>query len=423
MKQVVTFIMSVVTLLSCADTQEVGKPYCGWKEGEMDIHHIYTGRGESSLLILPDATSLLVDIGDWDPDYYDKMSKALPNSSRRAGEWVARYVERVNPRGKVIDYLMISHFHEDHMGDCSNPVEKTKDRDPNYLITGVTHAGEYLSFNKIIDRAWPDYTYPLPIIEVEEDVNNYRAFLDWKLKQKETKVERFVVGKSDQVRLLYDNKKYGKIFKVQNLVANGDVWTGKGENYISCYDLHPDNKTGVQNENTKSIGICVSYGPFRYFTAGDLSGKLKDADGKEFEIDEVATRICGQVDVCKANHHAYLDAMTEGFLKQIDAQAYIIQVWDYLHLQPSIIERMVSTHTNDKKKSLVFPTYIPSPSLLDAHAGEPWMSSVCKETGHVVVKVFDNGKQYKIYVLSADDETQIVKATYGPYAAGDNNKR
>ena len=36
--------------VSC-ETSEVGKVYQGWKEGEVDIHHIYTGRGESSFLI------------------------------------------------------------------------------------------------------------------------------------------------------------------------------------------------------------------------------------------------------------------------------------------------------------------------------------------------------------------------------------
>lgn len=33
---------------------EVGRPLPPWSEGELDIHYINTGRGEASLLILPD---------------------------------------------------------------------------------------------------------------------------------------------------------------------------------------------------------------------------------------------------------------------------------------------------------------------------------------------------------------------------------
>ncbi len=34
-----------------------------WKPGILDIHHINTGRGNSSLAICPDGTSILIDAG------------------------------------------------------------------------------------------------------------------------------------------------------------------------------------------------------------------------------------------------------------------------------------------------------------------------------------------------------------------------
>ena len=61
--------MLLFFFLSCSSlNNETGKSYKGWKKGELDIHHIYTGRGESSFFILPDGTTLLIDAGDWDPD-------------------------------------------------------------------------------------------------------------------------------------------------------------------------------------------------------------------------------------------------------------------------------------------------------------------------------------------------------------------
>ncbi|MBR6435752.1 MAG: MBL fold metallo-hydrolase, partial [Thermoguttaceae bacterium] len=100
-----------------SDSPEIGKPYAGWKEGDLDLHFIYTGRSESCYHIFPDGTSILVDTGDFtglDP------IPALPNNTKRAGEWVARYIKRVNPAGDHVDYMMCSHFHDDHCGGNDN---------------------------------------------------------------------------------------------------------------------------------------------------------------------------------------------------------------------------------------------------------------------------------------------------------------
>src|SRR5690606_8392419 len=39
----------------------IGKVLPDWEEGYLDIHAINTGRGESTLLIFPDGTTMLVD--------------------------------------------------------------------------------------------------------------------------------------------------------------------------------------------------------------------------------------------------------------------------------------------------------------------------------------------------------------------------
>ena len=164
-------LLSCLFLLSCNPTDKVGEPYRGWKSGELDIHHIYTGRGEASFLILPDATTMLIDVGDHDPtvEQYALMTEALPDRQRRAGEYVARYVERVNPEGKSVDYLMLSHFHNDHMGTAAEPATMTTDRNPNYYLTGIAEPGEFLRFDMLYDRGYPDYNYPFPINDKHVD--------------------------------------------------------------------------------------------------------------------------------------------------------------------------------------------------------------------------------------------------------------
>lgn len=139
-------LLACALLASCSQSEKVGDVYGGWKEGEMDIHHIYTGRGESSFLIFPDATTMLIDVGDHDPtfDKYPLMAEPMPDRERRAGEYVARYVERVNPASTEVDYLMLSHYHNDHMGDATLPAAMTERRAPNYRLVGIAEAGEYL---------------------------------------------------------------------------------------------------------------------------------------------------------------------------------------------------------------------------------------------------------------------------------------
>ena len=55
---------------------EVGKPWRGWKEGEFQIHFIYTGVAESMFLIFPDGTTMLLDCGDFDA--LARGEKAVP---------------------------------------------------------------------------------------------------------------------------------------------------------------------------------------------------------------------------------------------------------------------------------------------------------------------------------------------------------
>jgi hypothetical protein len=161
----------------------------------------------------------------------------------------------------------------------------------------------------------------------------------------------------------------------------------------------------------------ITYGPFRYYTAGDLSCDLLDEQGNPVNLEEQIARVCGPVDVCKANHHAYKDAMTEGFVKNIRASAYIVPVWDYLHIQQNTMANMASRELYPGNR-MIFPTAFPE-VIRQAYSGEPWMASVCEKTGHVVVKVSGQGRMYK-YVLSAQDEERMVEGVYGDFETGAN---
>src|SRR5579871_588538 len=111
---------------SALHEEVAGSPLSPWREGQLDLHHINTGRGNSTLAVMPDGTSLLIDagsVGTLGP----AVCEAKPNDSRRPGEWIARYIERqlraagiakAEERARV-DYALMTHLHGDHVGDMS----------------------------------------------------------------------------------------------------------------------------------------------------------------------------------------------------------------------------------------------------------------------------------------------------------------
>mgnify|MGYP006874640043 CR=1 FL=1 len=46
-----------------------------------------------------------------------------------------------------------------------------------------------------------------------------------------------------------------------------------------------------------------------------------------------------------------------------------------------------------------------------------WYDRLYKEGGHIVVKAYDKGRSYKIYILDSSNEDMIVKDVFGPYSA------
>lgn len=391
---------------------EIDLPYPGWKEGELDIHHIYTGRGESNFFIFPDGTSMLIDAGDYDPEDYLLMTPALPDTSRQAGEWISRYIEQVNPHKSHVNYFFLSHFHDDHFGEARKKLRMTTGRNPDYILSGICKVAEQLHFDKLIDSSYPDYDFPC-MDHNDKHLINYRNFVRWQVKSGMLEAEPFTVGSDGQFVLQYDIASYPE-FKIQNLVSNGVVWSGKGMLADSLVSDTHKNRRCNHNKNTMSCGIRLSYGAFRYYTAGDLSGEIKDTAGKDLEIEKKVATVCGEVDICKVNHHGYLDAMPEGFVRNIRAAHYIFPVWDYQHIQPSVIERVASPKLHDGKESRLYFTYIP-PYLRDRCRLHEWNKQIAEENGHVIVKVLPKGDCYKIYIVSAEDEKMTVKAVYGPF--------
>ena len=391
---------------------EIGKPYVGWKEGELDLHFISTGVTENCFHIFPDGTTALVDAGDRLPTSHKTGFDYAPDGSRRPGEWVARYISRLRPELKTIDYVVASHFHSDHTGGPTVGVGMKGLEEPkDYQISGISHVGEYYRFGKAFDRGYPNYNRPTKWAPGERE--NLLRFWEYAAESYGMIREEFKVGALDQIKLLNAPEKYD--FHIRNLCANGVVWSGGDGENVDYFELYPRNKEENKNENTRSLAFVIQYGAFRFFTGGDVVGPLLDDEERKVNYEAIVGKASGPVDVCKTNHHSYKDGMSAGFCNEVRARVYVNCAWNGNHLQDTTASNMCDdSATGYPGPRLMCPTHVyeVNPDLL---ANKPWRKRLVERGGHVVVKVIDGGARYKVYYLTDKDESMKVELVFGPF--------
>jgi hypothetical protein len=225
------------------------------------------------------------------------------------------------------------------------------------------------------------------------------------------KMERFIPGTNQQFVLVNNPGKYRENFEVRNIVSSGKVWTGKGDKIQKFFpEIFP--KEQSIDENKCSAGIRITYGDFDYFNGGDLSGRLPMNTESWRDIEIPVGKAVGPVEVCEANHHAWIDAMSEPFLSSVKAQVIVIQVWNARHLNLSVMNSMSNKNLNPNLKHII-PTNIPE--ISKAYLGDKELKKVSGDGGHIVLKVAQGGKQYSVILLTTEDESFRVKSIYGPY--------
>ncbi|MDO5310126.1 MAG: MBL fold metallo-hydrolase [Planctomycetia bacterium] len=391
---------------------EIGKPYRGWKEGELDLHFIHTGVGENAFYICPDGTTILFDAGDRDAANYKDGVPILPDQTRRPGEWIARYISRVKPGLEKIDYVLASHFHTDHIGDGRFGDGVGGDDTDRYEVSGIAHVGKFYHFGTAFDRGYPSYDRPTTWAPRERE--NLVKFWNYKERTDGLRREEFIVGALDQIKLLNNPEAYD--FHIRNVCRNGVIWGGPdGAENVDYFEKWPRNKEENKNENTRSLGVTLQFGNFRFHTAGDASGVLRDDEGNDLDFEGALGRVVGPVDVCKANHHSYRDAMRKSFINAVQARAYVVCVWDRWHLQDNTATAMCDQSAEGYPgPRLMCPTAVHAGNE-EMMQGKSWRSKLVERGGHVVVKAYDGGARYKIYYLTAKDESMNVELVFGPF--------
>lgn len=390
-----------------------------WQEGMMDIHHINTGRGDAAFAILPDGTTLLIDAGDMSETRPRTLSarnaELVPNRSKNAMEWIVDYIQQFHPLRKkaVLDYALITHYHDDHFGEMDSERKKVKE---GYFLTGLVEVGHHLPIHTVIDRG-SDFPIDLKNPEIQAKLNrndefgmittlsNLWNFIAFHSQKNGMTHETLRAGEYNQIVLRKKQTSFPD-FRIRNIAVNGKVWTGEKNTTFSVFQ-----EGNYPGENPLSTCIKISYGPFDYFTGGDVSGigpfGATDFNSMESHIAPVV----GPVDVATLNHHGNRDSQSTEYVRTVRPRVWIQQNWSSDHPGEEVLRRITSKELYPGERD-IFSTVMLQP-LKDVIGGR--LDQYKSQNGHVALRVYEKGNKYEIFILNDRSEKREIIAQHGPY--------
>lgn len=393
-----------------------------WQPGFLDIHHINTGRGDAAFMVFPDGTTLLVDAGDMSETHPRTTSrrnaKLLPNRSKTAPEWIVDYIDQFLPKKqeRKLHYALITHYHDDHFGEIDS---LRKIAPGGYQLTGIMEVGTLIPINTLIDRGF-DFPVNLKDGKVQSlerffkdkygmipTLKEYWKFIDYQSEKVGLKNEALQVGGNHQIVLQRHPTDYPN-FSVRNIASNGNIWTGFNDSFYSLFK-----KGEFHGENPLSNVIRIDYGRFNYYTGGDISGVDGFGQTDLGALESHVAPVVGAVDVATLNHHGNRDSQNPFYVRTIRPRVWIQQNWTADHPGEEVLRRISSKKLYPGERD-IFST-IMLQGTKDVIGGN--LDQYKSQEGHIVVRVYENGDSYDIYVLDDTTEEREIKSKHGPYKA------
>jgi competence protein ComEC len=232
----------------------------------LDIYYVDTEGGQSSLFVSPSGQTVLVDTGN--------------PGTRDAG----RIMEAIRAAGvKQIDYLLITHYHGDHIG-------------------GYLELAKQIPILHYIDHG--------PTIQPEQNIESKQAY------DAAIKIHPHVIAKpGDKVPVA------GLDWTIvsaasKTLTSNIADAPGAGLANPYCADFKPKEIT-VDLENDQSVGSVIRYGKFRTVDLGDLLWN------REGQLACPVNRI-GTVDLLLTTHHGLAWSGTKSLIYALHPRVVVM---------------------------------------------------------------------------------------------------
>lgn len=393
------------------DGSLVGQVLPAWTPGELDIHAINNGRGESMFYIFPDGTTMLCDAGGAIVPATHQIPGTDPKPSLAvsAGKVIADYVKHYLPSdaGGKVDYFLLTHYHGDHMGEYkeSYPMHK----DGGFRMNGITEVGVEVPFRKIIDRGpVEDRVSDCTMNASTPGMVNYRKFIDWSKSANGTVYEPFVPGALNQICPTHGGS---DMLNIRNVAGNGYVWTGNGDEVASDIPSNEELRSGPRAawtpENILSCCLHLQFGKFDWFCGGDIQYTDKSRYPWK-DIETPISRVVPNVEAMKACHHGTNNANGENLLRALYPDVFVVNAWRDIHPYNATVKRLLGINPSCE---------IYSTNVTEANIERLWnyMANIVSTQGHIVIRVAASGDSFKVYVLDDSNQDYIVKSVSPVY--------
>lgn len=399
---------ALLAAVACAPKDEIAP----WEEGYLDIHAINTGRGECMYYVFPDGTTMLVDAAGSTLKQHKYMpTDARPDSTVSSGTVITRYIRHFAPEiaGNTVDYVVLSHYHSDHMGDFA---PETPFHPDGFRLSGICEVGAELYFGTILTRGSAEEVWS-PNMSKKEILDNFMNFVAWSENENGTELDWFKPGVDDQI---VPKHKDIPGFKVQNIAASGYVWTGEGTQTATAIPPRAtlealDDPHAWPPENILSSVFILSYGDFDIFSGGDIQYKAPRTPGYDYSylnIEAPISKVVKEVEVMKASHHCTSGTNSQEILDALKPQVVVANVWRDVQPNAKTLGRIYNTNPDCK----VFLTNL-------APKNEPviseYLDRIASKGGHIMIRVAKGGRKYMVYTLDDGGFDYKVTGKWGPF--------
>ncbi len=237
--------------------------------GNLDIYWIDVEGGGATLLVSPSGESLLVDTGNPTPD--DRDAKRIFAATQKAGL-------------KKIDYLLITHFHGDHVG-------------------GAPALAKLIPIQHFLDHG------------DSIEANDPRSGPAWQAYKTLAAGKRTTLHPGD--KLPFKDKAMNAVVIVSNAqTIKTPIDSTKTANpFCQNAATHPPDTT----ENQRSAGFLLSYGKFKFLDLGDLTWDVETS--LACPLNQIGT-----VTLFQATHHGFVNDFSgaPAFVQAIRPQLVIV---------------------------------------------------------------------------------------------------
>jgi len=290
-------------------------------EKNLQIYFVDVEGGQATLFVTPSGESMLVDTG-W-PGNNGRDANRIVAAAKKAG------ISKIN-------YVLITHFHEDHVGGVPQlvariPVETFIDHGENRETTDAPTVHDYEAYQQVLA----------------------------------TGKYKHIVAKP------------GDVLPIEGMhaeVVSADAATissplpGAGEENPACKNTekYPTDQT----ENRRSIGTVITFGKLRILDLGDLT------HDEEMQLMCPVNKL-GKVDIYIVSHHGWDQSSSPALVDGIVPRVAIMDngakkggspsVWDIIEKSPGL-ENLWQLHFSEEGGSAhnVAPEFIANPDGPDA---------------------------------------------------------